>query len=58
MSRLIRGSLDSLISVAGGLECDSIVHGTNTVNRFTMLWANSADDNLMIFFLFFPENRI
>ena len=25
---------------------------------FTTLWANSADDDSMIFFLFFPENRI
>ena len=25
---------------------------------FTTLWANSADDKLMIFFLFFPGNRI
>ena len=25
---------------------------------FTTLWAFSADDKLMIFFLFFPENRI
>ena len=25
---------------------------------FTMLWANSADDKLMKFFLFFLENRI
>ena len=25
---------------------------------FTTLWAFSADDRLMIFFLFFPENRI
>ena len=25
---------------------------------FTTLWANSADDKLMIFFLFFSENRI
>ena len=24
----------------------------------TKLWANSADDKLMIFFLFFPENRL
>ena len=24
----------------------------------TTLWANSADDKLMIFFLFFPENRL
>ena len=24
----------------------------------TMLWANSADNKLMIFFLFFLENRI
>ena len=24
---------------------------------FTTPWANSADDKLMIFFLFFPENR-
>ena len=24
----------------------------------TTLWANSADDKLMIFFLFFPENMI
>ena len=27
---------------------------TQTIN----LWANSADDKLMIFFLFFPENRM
>ena len=25
---------------------------------FTTLWANSADDKLMIFFLFFPVHRI
>ena len=25
---------------------------------FTTLWAFSADDKLMIYFLFFPENRI
>ena len=25
--------------------------------NFTIVWANSADDNLMIFFLFFPANR-
>ena len=25
---------------------------------FTFLWANSADDKLVVFFLFFPENRI
>ena len=25
---------------------------------FTTLWANSADDKLMIVFLFFPENRV
>ena len=25
---------------------------------FTILWANSADNNFMIFFLIFPENRI
>ena len=24
----------------------------------TTLWANSADDKLVVFFLFFPENRI
>ena len=28
------------------------------VLTFTTLWADSADDKLMIFFLFFPENRI
>ena len=27
-------------------------------NQFITLWTNSADDNLMIFFLFFPESRI
>ena len=25
---------------------------------FTTLWAYSADNKLMLFFLFFPENRI
>ena len=25
---------------------------------FTSLWAHSADDKLVIFFLLFPENRI
>ena len=25
---------------------------------FTTLWANSADDKLMVIFLFFPENKI
>ena len=25
---------------------------------FTTLWAFSADDKMMLFFLFFPENRI
>ena len=25
---------------------------------FTSLWANSSDDQLVIFNLFFPENRI
>ena len=25
---------------------------------FTPLWANSADDKLVLFFLFFPENRL
>ena len=29
----------------------------NTISTFTTLWANSAD-NKLIFFLFFPENRI
>ena len=28
------------------------------VLTFTTLWADSADDKLMIFFLIFPENRI
>ena len=28
------------------------------VITFTSLWANSADDKLFIFFLFFPENRV
>ena len=30
----------------------------DTSLTFTTLWAFSADDKLMIFFLFFPENRI
>ena len=28
------------------------------VLTFTTLWVDSVDDKLMIFFLFFPENRI
>ena len=26
--------------------------------NFTVLWANSAEDNLMIVFLFIPEHRM
>ena len=33
-------------------------HKDQCVVTLTMLWANSADDKLMIFFSFFPENRI
>ena len=29
-----------------------------TMLTFTILWANSAEDKLLIFFLFFQENRI
>ena len=31
---------------------------TVSVWIYTTLWANSADDKLLIFFLFSPENRI
>ena len=46
--------------------CDGIPHqitcniGTKvftTALLFSTIWANSAEDKLMIFFLFFPENR-
>ena len=30
----------------------------NNVLTFTTLWVNSADDKLLILFLFFPENRL
>ena len=29
-----------------------------SILTFTTLWAFSADDQLMTFFLFFPENRV
>ena len=29
-----------------------------SISTFTNFWANSADDKLMMFFLFFPDNRI
>ena len=29
-----------------------------SILTFTTLWAFSADDKMMLFFLFFPENRI
>ena len=32
--------------------------GLTAENFFTTLWVNSADDQLMVFFWFFPENRI
>ena len=35
-----------------------VVHVHNNTLTFTTLWAFSADDRLMIFFLFSPENRI
>ena len=31
---------------------------TTTVLTFITFWANSADDKLMIIFLFFPENSL
>ena len=37
------------------LSGDYVLHSILT---FTTLWAFSADDRLMIFFLFFQENRI
>ena len=36
----------------------SLWSSSNNSLTFTTLWAFSADDRLMIFFLFFPENRI
>ena len=34
------------------------VHAGGSLLNFTTLWGNSADGKVMIFFLFFPENRI
>ena len=31
--------------------------GVISASAFTTLWANSADDKLVMFFLFAPENR-
>ena len=36
------------------MKCQSLFSG----KTFTTLWANSADDKLMTFFSFFPENGI
>ena len=51
--------------ISHGLSCKYIKHGNQILVvksiiylTFTTLWAFSADDRLMIFFLFFPENRI
>ena len=33
-----------------------VMNANTTVH--TVLWANSIDDKLMVFFLFFPQNRI
>ena len=37
-----------------GLRCPTL----NKTLIFIILWAYSTDDKLVIFFLFFPENRI
>ena len=34
-----------------------IITSQSTLLTFTILWANSADDKLMIFFLFFPNGN-
>ena len=44
--------------VCGDTEPKWKVQGTWPILTFTILWAFSADDKLMILFLFFPENRI
>ena len=38
--------------------CRSLILLYDYKLTFAILWANSADNILMIFFLFFPENRI
>ena len=40
--------------VSGGTSTQEVI----TPLTFTTLWAFSADDKMMLFFLFFPENRI
>ena len=39
-------------------ESPSKLNNIGASLTFTTTWANSADDKLMIVFLFFPENRI
>ena len=40
-----------------GISNKALWHHKSLTFTFTALWANSADDKLLIFFLFFIENR-
>ena len=39
------------------LEMNDVIIGSILVLLFTTCWANSEDDRLLIFFLFFQENK-
>ena len=40
------------------MVCEAFYFAVQYTLTFTTLWAFSADDKMMLFFLFFPENRI
>ena len=39
-------------------DVDILAANDHTVFTLSMPWANSADDNMIIFFLFFLKNRL
>ena len=55
-----RGSQVNFYAGSYNLKQDNkVLHDVKQDIKLTTLWANKADDNFMIFFLFFfPENKI
>ena len=50
-------STDNLVDIKLYIQVQVTNAADNTLT-FTTLWAFLADDKMMLFFLFFPENRI
>ena len=58
VTSIIRSSRVHGLKMKGANTSSDIITLIQILLTFTTLWAFSADDKMMLFFLFFPENRI